>query len=253
MLKEIKPILSAAADLIFPVVCPACRQHPASGQGFLCDDCRVELLTQISITYCPRCGNTLGKNVPAPLAGCGLCPNPLPRFDTIIRLGEYASPTRDLIRRLKHFPSSSYVGILADMLAASITARGVEFDCILSVPMHLRRRLLRGSNHVDPLAAALAKRLKLPLDPSLVRIRNTPPQVHLPRTERLKNVKNAFAVRRAKHLENKTILLLDDVTTTGATADECVRTLRRAGVAAVHFAVLAKTVHPSQKEKEEES
>ncbi|MBT7171417.1 MAG: ComF family protein, partial [Phycisphaerales bacterium] len=85
---------------------------------------------------------------------------------------------------------------------------------------------------------------------SLVRTRNTPPQAHLPRTARLKNVKNAFHLRRPKRLENATVLLIDDVTTTGATGDECVRTLRRAGVGAVHFAVLAKTVHPSQREVE---
>ncbi len=250
MLHKLKPILAAAADLLFPAVCPSCRQQPASARGFLCDDCRVELLTQISITYCPRCGNTLGKNIPAPLAGCGLCPSPLPRFKTIVRLGEYSAPIRNLVRVLKRFPSTSYNGILADMLAATLSSRDTVFDCIIPVPMHLRRRLLRGSNHVDPLAASLAKRLNTPLNHSLVRTRNTPPQAHLPRTARLKNVKNAFAVRRPNSIENKTILLLDDVTTTGATADECVRTLRRAGAAAVHFAVLAKTVHPSQREQE---
>jgi ComF family protein len=118
-------------------------------------------------------------------------------------------------------------------------------DVVLAIPMHWLRRLGRGFDHARAIAAGLARELDLPLGCELVRIRNTPPQVHLSRTRRLQNVRGAFAVRSPAAIVGANVLLVDDVTTTGATADEATRVLLAAGAHSVTLAVLAKAEPPT--------
>ncbi len=82
------------------------------------------------------------------------------------------------------------------------------------------------------------------LGDQLIRVRHTPPQVHLPRTRRIENVRGAFAVRTKRRIEGARVVLVDDVTTTGATANEAARTLLKAGASNVHLAVIAKAEPP---------
>jgi predicted amidophosphoribosyltransferase len=131
---------------------------------------------------------------------------------------------------------------LAAMLTEAIAARlpNEFFDLIMPAPMHWRRRLSRGEDLARRLSASIAAGLKLPLGHELVRIRHTAQQARLPRTRRLTNVKGAFAVRGKSTIAGASIVLVDDVTTTGATADEASRTLLKAGASKVTLAVLAK-------------
>ena len=116
---------------------------------------------------------------------------------------------------------------------------------VAPVPMHWVRRLGRGWNHSSGLARRVARRLKLPMDDELVRTRNTPPQVGLPASQRAGNVRGAFAVPRPKEVAGANVLLVDDVMTTGATANEAARTLRRAGAERVIVAVVARAEPPT--------
>jgi len=142
---------------------------------------------------------------------------------------------------------------LGEMLGQTVSA-GISgdddeggFDLVMPVAMHWRRRLVRGWDHARTLARAAARKLGLPVGNELHRVRNTPPQVHLPRSRRIENVRGAFSVtpRGAKALDGAHILLVDDVTTTGATANEAARTLLRAGAARVVLAVIAKSEPPT--------
>ena len=92
--------MSAAAgmlDLLLPEACLGCAANLVSGQG-LCQPCHVKLLSLVATGYCPRCGSSLGPNVPPNDAGCKSCPDPLPRFSRVVRLGPYADPLKSMLR-----------------------------------------------------------------------------------------------------------------------------------------------------------
>jgi len=237
--------LGALMDLVLPTTCSACAADDVSNGG-LCDACNVKLLSLAALQYCPRCGATVGPNIPVRADGCFACPSPLPRFASVTRLGPYTAPLRRVVQALKYHRVETMCTRLGEMLAMALTARHGEgpFDIVLPVPMHWRRRLRRGCDHARALARAVGRPLDLPLGAELARIRHTPPQVHLPRTRRLENIHGAFAVTRPADIEGARILLIDDVTTTGATANEATRTLLRAGASTVHLAVVAKAEAP---------
>ncbi len=232
-------------DLLLPAICPSCRQADISAAG-LCDECNVKLLSLVALPYCPRCASTLGPNVPARDDGCNECPTPLPRYATAVRLGPYADPLRQAVRDLKYHQSDVTLGRISQMLAQAVAGSEIDrLDFIVPVPAHWRRRVGRGVDHSAALARAIAGNLNLPVDAELTRIRHTPPQTHLSRTRRLANVRNAFAAPHPRAIAGARILLVDDVTTTGATVNEAARTLLKAGAYSVSVAVLAKSEPPT--------
>jgi len=115
-------------------------------------------------------------------------------------------------------------------------------DVVLPVPMHWRRRLMRGVNNPDVLAESLAKGIDVPDVPRvLCRCRNTLPQNKLQPRDRFRNVRGAFRLRKGYDLEGLRMVLVDDVLTTGATCSEAARVLKEAGASMVIAAVLART------------
>jgi len=236
---------AALMDLVLPTTCSACEADDVSANG-LCDACSVKLLSLAALRYCPRCGATVGPNIPVREDGCSACPQPLPRFASVTRLGPYAFPLRRIVQNLKYHRIETMCPYLGRMLTGALTARHdpEAFDLILAVPMHWRRRLWRGCDHARALARAVGRRLGVPLGDELVRTKHTPPQVHLSRTRRIENVRGAFAVARAGGLAGARVLLVDDVTTTSATANEAARTVLRAGASRVDLAVVAKAEPP---------
>jgi ComF family protein len=160
----------------------------------------------------------------------------------VVRLGPYADPLRGILRELKYHAGERMLRRLSTMLAAAVETRceGESFDLVMPVPMHWRRRLWRGYDHSRVLATALARELRLPVGHELVRIRHTPQQAHLPRTRRILNMRGAFQAA-GKAIAGARVLLVDDITTTGATAGEAARALLDAGALRVTLAVAAKS------------
>lgn len=234
-----------ALDLLLPPLCGACGDAGLVAHG-LCEPCGRMLLERVCLGYCPRCGSSLGPNVPPREDGCSACPPTLPRVARVIRLGPYAPPLRGAIQQIKYRKREGlrkYLGrLLGEAVGARITDR--PFDVVVPVPMHWLRRLTRGYDHASLLAAEVAATLGLPMAHELTRVRDTPPQARLSRTGRLENVRHAFAARDARSLQGAVVLLVDDVTTTGATAGEAARTLLSAGASSVTLAVLAKAEAP---------
>jgi ComF family protein len=145
--------------------------------------------------------------------------------------------------RIKHAPGEALAEHLGQFWAKEAGDRLAEFQAnlVVPVPLHWRRRLARGYNQCDILAEHLARRLGLPLRPRwLRRTRYTPFQTSRPTAERRANVAGVFQVRRGAALRGQTVLLIDDVMTTGSTASEAARALRTAGAARVVVAVLAR-------------
>jgi predicted amidophosphoribosyltransferase len=136
---------------------------------------------------------------------------------------------------------------VADLLAAAIMQRGWcdELDALVPIPMSLLRRCQRPCDHAAVLAAALARRLKLPLLRALRRVRHTPSLVGIAsRAQRFANVKGAFGPRRwsRRVVSRKCICIVDNLLATGATIHEASKVLRRAGARRIYAAVIARTV-----------
>lgn len=246
----LKTLLRSVGGLLLPETCTGCGSNLPTSDGF-CQQCSAELLALTLAEYCPRCGENLSPGRTAALDGCSFCPEVMPRFSQVVRLGPYSWPLRPAIQRLKYHGGPASLSHLARLLAGAVQAHLPQKpDLVLAVPMHWRRRISRGRNHALSLAAALARELALPLGDELIRVRPTPPQVHLPASQRKINIRGAFQAVRTDTLSGCRVLLVDDVVTTGATADEASRVLLQAGAAEVFLAVLAKTASPAAYSKQ---
>jgi ComF family protein len=239
----IRAFLGGLGDLLLPAACSGCASRRPQADG-LCEECTVRLLSLVALPYCPRCGATLGPHVPAAEDGCRECPDPLPRFGQVVRLGPYAEPLRGAVRQIKYRRQDTMRHRLGDMLGQAVAARGDGFDLVMPVPMHWRRRLVRGYDHARMLAHAVGKAMALPVGDELVRVRHTPPQANLPRSRRAENVRGAFKLASRAAINGAAVLLIDDVTTTGATGNEATRTLLAGGASRVALAVIAKADPP---------
>ncbi len=230
-------------DLVLPASCPGCDAH-GPPRGGLCEACDRAMLILSAVPYCPRCGGSLGPGVPSRPDGCDRCPTQLPPYDAVVRLGPYADPIKSMVRNLKYDRGPSRPAWLGALLAARCRAEldTDALDAVVPVPMHWRRRLTRGVDHAAAIGRGVAGGLGLSRRALLRRVRHTPPQVRRSRTRRLANVRGAVAPRC--RLDGLRVLLVDDVTTSGATAGEAARACRRAGAEGVYLAVLAKAEPP---------
>ncbi len=249
LLRTTRRAVRSVGNLLLPDLCAGCSQPDADSEG-LCSQCSQQLLELVCLPYCPRCGATLPPERNAHEEGCRDCPTPLPRFTSVVRLGPYADCLRTLIGELKYRRRALLLDRLGRMLAQAVQTRlaGETFDVLQPISMHWRRRLARGSDHARTLALTVGKPMGLHVGDHLVRVRNTPPQVHKSRTGRIENIRGAFRAEGSGALAGANVLLVDDVTTTGATANEATRVLLAAGAVRVSLAVLAKSEPASFRE-----
>jgi len=148
-----------------------------------------------------------------------------------------------LIRRHKYGRDQSLSRALAQCLGETLPLDCNDYDLVVAVPLHRRRLRWRGFNQAALLGRAVARKMGCPLDvTTLTRIRDTPPQTSQDRSHRRQNVLDAFEVKRFERISNRRLLLVDDVMTTGATLDECARTLLAAGAQRVDVLTLARAV-----------
>jgi ComF family protein len=176
--------------------------------------------------------------------GCPACRKERFAFEKVVRLGSFHDGIwKEVIHRLKHFTGDGLAEAVGDLWAShsELRLRELGAQLVIPVPLHWRRRLRRGYNQSEPLAYSLALKLRLPCRPRLLqRIRATPDQKGQSAADRRANVKGAFQARPHAALVGKKVLLVDDVMTTGSTANEAARALRQAGAAPVIVAVLTR-------------
>jgi len=227
---------------LLPSPCLACgrQAEPGAPHLGLCARCRGRL-EEPGANSCSRCGRVLsGARLP-PGFLCGRCRKRPPAFERLYAAWLYQAPFDDVIRALK-FGRLEYLGrALGAALAARFATTLPPVDLVVPVPLHWRRRLSRGFNQAAAIGASFARARHLPCRSLLRRKRATQPQSRLPRARRLANLRHAFALRRRRSLAGLSILLIDDVSTTGATLDAAARALRHAGAQRVLAMVAART------------
>jgi ComF family protein len=147
---------------------------------------------------------------------------------------------QDIIHRFKYRRATVYKKFLAGLVAERITADGAPFDFVTAVPLHWSRLIERGYNQSMLIARELSGYLGSDVRYGVLRkVRKTPSQVGLPRTDRQRNLRDAFS---ARGVEGKSVVVVDDVITTGKTAQEVSKALKNAGAAYVIFASVGRTV-----------
>jgi competence protein ComFC len=226
-------------QLLWPAICINCRISIGESDNKLCRDCWGRLLNCTGAEYCRRCGRDAGKF--ALLAGaCPDCQGREVRFDRIARAGIYEHTLRKMILSFKNGRTEldSILGFLGN---SALQGGGFisDIDLFVPVPLHWTRRLVRGYNQSHVLVNKL-KHNTAKISTDLVRIRRTKSQpAMVSPAAREKNVAGAFAVRYGHNFAGQKICLVDDIKTTGATLNECAKTLKQAGASKVFALVLA--------------
>lgn len=170
---------------------------------------------------------------------CRLCSSGVTAFDTTFSCGDYDGALRNLIHLYKYRrvrPLSAHFG---GMLARGFP-RDQRFDAIVPVPQHWMKYVARGFDHTRTLADELSRRTGVPVIGALRKVRRTPAQAGLTRAKRRTNVARAFATTPGAGIQGLNLLLLDDVFTTGATANAAATALKKAGAAHVSILTLAR-------------
>jgi ComF family protein len=228
-------------SVVLAPACAACaRPLERPTRGPVCAAC-WQSIRALTPPLCDRCGDPLPtwRMVSVPLELCPRCRRTPRSVDRGRAIGVYDGALRGIIHAFKYEGRRS----LARPLGALMRRRGAEVlqgaTCAIPVPLHGSRRRRRGFNQ----AADLAMQLGIPVVSALRRLRATDSQIDLPAAQRHRNVRDAFAAtRHAASLRGSTVVLIDDVSTTGATLEACARALKENGVREVRALTAARVV-----------
>lgn len=235
-------IAGRLADLCYPRACGLCGRIPSDTPGHLCHDCRRNL-DLIHPPFCRRCGFPVAGRVEIDF-DCHACTGGR-QFDLARSACRYEGVIRDAIHHFKYRQALWLESDLVDLLEAAFHTHfepvASTISHLVPVPLHRARRRERGFNQAELLALRLARRLGRPvLSRSLTRVKDTGSQTRLSAAARRRNVRNAFAWKPMRKEPPTGVLLIDDVTTTGSTVDECARVMKKAGIPRVFVLTLAR-------------
>jgi ComF family protein len=246
-------VLRLAADALVSVLlaptCPVCNAVLAEPlSGAVCRNCWSAILP-ITPPICVACGDPLSRSVESRIPhsqspeSCRRCRGRERVIERARAVGEYDGALREIIHALKYGGRRSLAAPLAALMRSCGRDILQDADCIAPVPLHRRRERQRGFNQ----ARELARHCGLPVIEPLIRSRQTRPQVELAADRRHANVQGAFALRRRwfrgpMELEGRNVVLVDDVSTTGATLESCAVALKAAGVRNVFALTAARVV-----------
>ena len=228
--------------VVYPPTCIGCGG--ATGEPHtLCARCWSDIRF-IERPYCERLGTPFAVDLGIPLLSPGAIADP-PVFERARAVARYDDVARKLVHRLKYGDRLELARALAAMMARAGAELLADADVIVPVPLHRARLWRRRFNQAMALAEAVAKPSGVPCDPFLLaRVRATAPQVGLTKAQRGENLQGAFRAppEARPRLQGRRVLLVDDVLTTGATANAASRALLRGGAKAVDVLVFARVV-----------
>lgn len=255
----LRGLARAAADTVFPPACLNCRQSTASATGAmgeasempfrcggaLCAACWAQVRF-IERPYCERLGTPFAMDLGSDgLLSPEAVANP-PVFARARAVAHFEDgPVRQLVHRLKYSDRMELAKPLGAWMARAGNELLIETDLLVPVPLHRRRLAARRFNQANSLAQAISAQCGVPVDPfALARVKATPSQVGLSRSQRALNMQGAFLVTdgMGAKVEGRAIVLIDDVMTSGATANAASRALLRGGAKRVDVLVFARAV-----------
>ncbi|MEI8060971.1 MAG: ComF family protein [Candidatus Berkelbacteria bacterium] len=218
-------------DLIFPKKCVNCGEFGS----FCCQKC-LEKIKSIETQVCPKCGKISDRG-----KWCASCKGKSNLSGIIVGAQYRTGPTKELIHHLKYNFILDLSPILADLLIDQLIDIDLRGDIIVtSVPLHRRRQNERGFNQAEVLAKIVAKKVGYNYLPLLKRKIHKKTQVELSGVQRRENLAGIFDPADVKNIVGKTIILIDDVSTTGTTLEECAKVLRENGAKQVWGLVAAR-------------
>ena len=238
-------MLGRIADLLLPPVCIACRRRIVS-HGLLCGACfaRIDFIVP---PLCARLGIPLPYEAGEPLLSAAAIASP-PVYDRARAAARYSDTMRELIQSFKYRDRHEGLPLFARWLNKAGAELLADADLIVPVPLYPARLWWRRFNQSAMLALAMGRLAAVPVDCAVLkRVRRTASQVGLTADQRRRNVRGAFKVDPAlrPRIKGRKIVVVDDVITTGATAEACARALKRAGAARVDGLALARAVEPT--------
>ena len=233
---------AALLDLLCPPRCLLCGAFTDGdhGQGF-CTSCRQEL-PPLPESHCLICGRPFETTIGS-VHTCGRCLQKKPAYERAGSAGLYEGLLRQAIHRFKYEGRTELARPLAALMAERLEPPFLPpaAELILPIPLHRRRLKARGYNQALLLARALFQPWQDRLRPDLLRRSKwTEPQVNLKGPERRRNVRQAFSLTDPALVRGRSVMLVDDVFTTGATVEECARVLKRAQASSVLVLTVAR-------------
>ena len=223
-------------DLLFPRCCPVCGDIVLPKGENICPGC-ISKLSFVTLPVCKKCGKELEHDV---MEYCFDCSKRKKSFETGFSLLNYDETASRSMAKIKYKNKREYLDFYGEALALrfgkQISRLGVE--ALVPVPVHPSRKRMRGFNQAEVLAEKMSRILEIPVEREvLFRSKKTTPQKQLNPAERLHNLEQAFlADLRGRRLN--TVVLVDDIYTTGSTAEACTRVLQRAGVGKVYLVTI---------------
>ena len=239
-------VLRALCDFILPPQCVVCETS-TSGEidPWVCSSCWASV-EFVRPPLCAQCGTPF----PAPVEAigttnhrCGKCVIRPPHYERARAVGLYEGTLREVIHAMKYRPVFGLVRPLAELLGGGFAIHWGDRvpDALVPVPLHRQRLRRREFDQAQALANELGRQVGVPVwSEALIRHLPTRSQIGLSAVERRRNIRGAFRVGSRRSCQGKSLLLIDDVYTTGATALECARVLRRAGAAHVDVYTVAR-------------
>ena len=235
------PLLHSVLDLIYPRGCAGCGRPVESAPLHICWECRASFKF-ITDAFCERCGDPVDGMIEQSFQ-CSACTNHRPHFEMARSAVRYRGPVKSALQQFKYNCAPGLRRDFLPLLEACVRTHYANngLDAVTFVPLHARRERERTYNQARLLAGDLAGRLGLPpAAECLRRVRPTPTQTDLTAAQRRRNVKGAFEARNHRWVEGRTLLLVDDVMTTGATVEACSLALKEAGAARVYVVTVAR-------------
>lgn len=219
-------------DLIFPKVCVGCGQEG----GWICKKCSGATI-KLKTFYCPNC-----KTITPNGQYCSACTSKYRLTGILIAAHYKHGPLREAIHAYKYEGIKELKIYLSNVLLKRLKGRFPRGKkVIIPIPLHKKREAIRGFNQAEELSKTISEKLNIPLKTNVIkRVKETKPQMELRKKKRAKNIKKAFKLIKSTGLKNKTILLVDDITTTGLTLNEAAKVLRKAGAREIWGVVIAQ-------------
>lgn len=221
--------------ILFPRRCPVCGDIVTPKGELICPACAGKL-SPVRQPVCKRCGREV---LSGRMEYCAACAGRRRSFEAGAALLNYNEVARRSIAAVKYKNKREYLDFYAAAMARRFGRTVSRWDCgvLVPVPIHISRRRERGFNQAEELAERLGRAWNMPVDGTLlVRVKKTAPQRNLDPAERLRNLRDAIAVgeRTAGDIP-ESVILVDDIYTTGSTVEACARALKAAGVKRVYF------------------